>query len=64
MLPAMWTQVSCGFNLTVVLTRTGKVFQMGATGANDLRQPAWEGAVLPTQVRGCCLPACAKPRPL
>ncbi|KAF5838269.1 hypothetical protein DUNSADRAFT_3185, partial [Dunaliella salina] len=45
-------QVACGLNLTVVVTRSGKVYQMGGTGAQaqQAKGAAWEGCTSPTLV--------------
>ena len=45
-------QVACGWNLTAALTRNGRVYQMGATGAYspDDKSVPWEGALVPVQV--------------
>jgi len=47
------TQVACGLNLTVAVTRTGKVYQMGGTGADSeqTKRATWEGCTTPTLVR-------------
>lgn len=44
-------QVSCGLNLTVILTKEGEVYQMGSTGAEDTQVP-WEGSLIPAKVEG------------
>eukprot|EP00210_Caulerpa_lentillifera_P007888 g7529.t1 len=47
-------QVSCGLNLTIVLTGDGEVYQMGSTGAQDSDVP-WDRTSQPTRVEGLLL---------
>ena len=43
-------QVAAGTTFTVALTATGRVFQMGETGAKGGQAP-WEGTLTPELVR-------------
>ncbi|KAL4459113.1 hypothetical protein ABPG75_013978 [Micractinium tetrahymenae] len=45
--------VAAGSHLTVAVTSSGRVYQMGATGASGaIKNCPWEGATLPELVRG------------
>ncbi|KAG2441550.1 hypothetical protein HXX76_003171 [Chlamydomonas incerta] len=47
-------QVVCGWSMTVALSRDGRVYQMGGTGAGKSGEKScpWEGALAPTRVDG------------
>ncbi|PNH11006.1 hypothetical protein TSOC_002191, partial [Tetrabaena socialis] len=47
-------QVACGWSMTIALSRDGRVYQMGSTGApkNGEKGCPWEGALSPTRVDG------------
>ena len=54
-------QVAAGTTFTVALTATGRVFQMGETGAQGGQAP-WEGTLTPELVSDPWVDACDSPR--